>query len=106
MFNIDDVSGGLALSHVLVLRTRDYPGNPGAVTCMRWTPDGTALAMTWSLGGFSLWSTFGAMIMCSLCWDYGVHISDPVGQNPLNITSLVRYCNGFVITLLETGPSF
>ena len=76
------MSGGLALSHRLVLKTRDYPGNPGAVTCLKWTPDGTALAMTWSLGGFSLWSTFGSMIMCSLCWDYGVHVSDPVSESP------------------------
>ena len=52
------------------------------MTCLKWTPDGTALAMTWSLGGFSLWSTFGSMIMCSLCWDYGIHVSDPVSQNP------------------------
>ena len=26
------MSGGLALSHKLVLKTRDYPGNPGEVT--------------------------------------------------------------------------
>ena len=25
------MSGGLALSHKLVLKTRDYPGNPGEV---------------------------------------------------------------------------
>ena len=82
VFGIDEMSGGLALSHKLVLKTRDYPGNPGEVTCLKWTPDGTALALTWSLGGFSLWSTFGSMIMCSLCWDYGIHVSDPVSQNP------------------------
>ena len=46
-------------------------GCPGPVSCMKWTPDGTALAMAWERGGFSIWSTFGAMIMCSLCWDYG-----------------------------------
>ncbi len=75
--------------HHLILRTRDYPGNPGPVTCLRWTPDGTALAMTWALGGFSIWSTFGAMIMCSLCWDYGLGVSDPVVQNPLCLLSIV-----------------
>ena len=46
--------------------------------------------MTWSLGGFSIWSTFGAMVMCSLCWDYGPHVSDPVAQNPLCLLSIVR----------------
>ena len=28
------MSGGLALSHKLVLKTRDYPGNPGEVTIL------------------------------------------------------------------------
>ena len=32
VFGIDEMSGGLALSHKLVLKTRDYPGNPGEVT--------------------------------------------------------------------------
>lgn len=89
MYSIDEMTGGLALMHTLVLRTRDFPGFPGEVTCLRWTPDGTALAMTWSLGGFSIWSTFGAMVMCSLCWDYGPNVSDPVAQNPLCLLSIV-----------------
>ena len=50
-------------------------GCPGPVSCMKWTPDGTALVMAWERGGFSIWSTFGAMIMCSLCWDYGPLVS-------------------------------
>jgi hypothetical protein len=83
------MTGGLVISHRLKLPTRDYPGCPGPVSCMKWTPDGTALAMAWERGGFSVWSTFGAMIMCSLCWDYGPLVSDPVGQNPLCIKSLV-----------------
>ena len=70
--------------------TRDYPGSAGPVSCLKWTPDGTALAVAWSRGGFSVWSTFGAMIMCSLCWDYGPNVSDPVAQNPLSIKSMVR----------------
>ncbi len=89
VYSIDEMTGGLALMHTLVLRTRDFPGFPGEVTCLRWTPDGTALAMTWSLGGFSIWSTFGAMVMCSLCWDYGPNVSDPVAQNPLCLLSIV-----------------
>ncbi len=89
VYTMDELTGGLALIHRLVLRTRDFPGCPGEVTCMRWTSDGTALAMTWGLGGFSIWSTFGAMIMCSLCWDYGSAVSDPVTQNPLCLRSIV-----------------
>ena len=84
------MTGGLALIHRLILKTRDFPGCPGHVTNLRWTPDGTALAMTWAFGGFSIWSTFGSMVMCSLCWDYGPNVSDPVAQNPLCLSSIVR----------------
>ena len=38
VFGIDEMSGGLALSHKLVLKTRDYPGNPGEVTTRRLYP--------------------------------------------------------------------
>ena len=91
IYSVDELTGGLIISHRLVLPARDYPGCPGPVSCLRWTPDGTALALAWQRGGFSIWSTFGAMIMCSLCWDYGPTVSDPVGQNPLCIKSLVRF---------------
>ena len=63
--------------HIIILKKLSnqslwsHLGCPGPVSCMKWTPDGTALAMAWERGGFSIWSTFGAMIMCSLCWDYG-----------------------------------
>jgi hypothetical protein len=42
----------------------------GAVTCMRWTPDGTALAMAWKKGGFALWSVFGSLLACTVGGDY------------------------------------
>ena len=38
------------------------------------------LAMVWAGGGFSLWSTFGTMILCSLGWDHGSNITDPIKQ--------------------------
>lgn len=45
-------------------------GTVGAVTCMRWTPDGTALAMAWKKGGFALWSVFGSLLACTVGGDY------------------------------------
>lgn len=41
----------------------------GPVKCMKWTPDGTAVAVCWKNGGFSLWSVFGALLLCSLGGD-------------------------------------
>ena len=90
------------ISHRLRLSTRDYPCNPGPVSCLKWTPDGTALAMAWQRGGFSVWSTFGAMIMCSLCWDYGPLVSDPVGQNPLCIKSLDWSAEGYQMWIVNS----
>jgi len=53
-----------------------YPGE------RRWTPDSTCLALVWAGGGFSVWSTFGTMILCSLGWDHGPSITDPIKQVP------------------------
>ena len=37
----------------------------GSVSHIRWTPDGCALIMVWEHGGFSLWSVFGSLLLCS-----------------------------------------
>ena len=37
----------------------------GAVSEMKWTPDGRAVAMSWKLGGFALWSVFGTLLHCT-----------------------------------------
>ncbi|KAG8312726.1 WD40 repeat protein [Homalodisca vitripennis] len=88
VYCIDESSGGLELSHQLTLSSQVYPGEVGPVGCVRWTPDGCALAMAWSQGGFSVWSTFGALLVCSLGWDYGLHV-DLAKHNPLLVTDMV-----------------
>lgn len=89
VYTIDDLTGGLELSHTIELSAKDFPGSPGSVREMKWTPDGCAVILSWSKGGISLWSTFGAMLMCSLGWDYGLNV-DLALKNPLNITCMVR----------------
>ena len=84
------ISGGLELSHRLALPTRDYPGCPGQVTQLKWTPDSTCLVMVWAAGGFSIWSTFGTMIFCNLGWDHGPRILDAVRKSPYNIQVVVE----------------
>ncbi|CAG0893370.1 unnamed protein product [Cyprideis torosa] len=69
VYCIDDLTGGLTVSHVLHLSERAYSGPPSPVTELHWTPDGSAVAVTWANGGLGLWSVFGSLLMCSLSWD-------------------------------------
>lgn len=89
---VDETTGGLEVTHEMVLSPKDYPGCPGRVRCIRWTPDGRCVAMAWANGGLSLWSTFGALLLCSLGWDYGLH-SESASASLLNIQSMVSYCS-------------
>lgn len=42
----------------------------GPVTGLRWTPDSSALVLSWKNGGLSLWSVFGALLLCTLGSDF------------------------------------
>lgn len=88
MYYVDDSTGGLEVSHNCLLSSKDYPGCPGAVRNILWTPDGCALVASWGQGGMAMWSTFGALLMCSLGWDYGLNV-DIQKWNPLKIHSMV-----------------
>ncbi|KAK6182215.1 hypothetical protein SNE40_009946 [Patella caerulea] len=73
VYTIDEAVGALEVSHKLVISSKEFPdvsNVAGPVSCMKWTPDGTALALTWQNGGFSLWSVFGALLVCTLGGDY------------------------------------
>ncbi|XP_046662449.1 guanine nucleotide exchange factor subunit Rich isoform X3 [Homalodisca vitripennis] len=100
VYCIDESSGGLELSHQLTLSSQVYPGEVGPVGCVRWTPDGCALAMAWSQGGFSVWSTFGALLVCSLGWDYGLHV-DLAKHNPLLVTDMEWSSEGYQLWMVK-----
>ncbi|XP_059485791.1 guanine nucleotide exchange factor subunit Rich [Neocloeon triangulifer] len=97
VYCVDEVTGGLEISHQVVLSSKDFPGAPGAVTCMRWSPDGCALALAWEGGGISLWSTFGSLLMCSLAWDHGLNSS----MSRLRVTSLDWAAEGYHLWMVE-----
>lgn len=105
MYVIDDLTGGLEISHTIVLSAKDFPGSPGYVREMKWTPDGCAVMLAWSKGGISLWSTFGTMLMCSLGWDYGLHV-DLTMKNPLDIICMVNFeCKNCVVNTFSVHLS-
>ena len=72
---------------------------------MKWTPDGCAVMLSWSKGGISLWSTFGTMLMCSLGWDYGLHV-DLANKNPLDITCMDWSTEGYQLLMLRQQKTF
>lgn len=100
VYTIDDLTGGLELSHTIQLSAKDFPGSPGYVRELKWTPDGCAVALSWSRGGISLWSTFGTMLMCSLGWDYGLHV-DLTNNNPFDITCMDWSTEGYQLFMLR-----
>lgn len=100
VYHIDESTGGLAVSHHCVLSSKDYPGCPGAVTELKWTPDGCAMVATWKNGGIAMWSTFGALLMCSLGWDYGLHV-DLQRDNPLHVASMEWGTEGYQLWMIR-----
>lgn len=56
--------------------------------------------MSWNCGGISLWSTFGTMLMCSLSWDYGIHV-DLTKYNPLDVLSMDWFTEGYHLLMLR-----
>ncbi|XP_064476561.1 guanine nucleotide exchange factor subunit RIC1-like [Ornithodoros turicata] len=75
VFYLDDASGQFITSHRLALSAKDFPDAGsvgGAVALMQWTPDSTAVAVSWEKGGFALWSVFGSLLVCSLNWNASV----------------------------------
>ncbi|XP_075216315.1 guanine nucleotide exchange factor subunit Rich [Lycorma delicatula] len=100
VYEIDETSGGLEVSHQLVLSAQVYPGDVGPVTCLRWTPDGCAVAMAWANGGFSLWSTFGSLLVCSLSWDYGLHV-ELAKFNPLTVHAMEWSSEGYQLWMVK-----
>lgn len=89
----------------MLLSAKDFPGSPGYVREMKWTPDGCAVAVSWSKGGISLWSTFGTMLMCSLGWDYGLHV-DLTNNNPFDINCMDWSTEGYQLFMLRQQKIF
>uniref|UniRef100_A0A6A7GA69 Guanine nucleotide exchange factor subunit Rich-like n=2 Tax=Hirondellea gigas TaxID=1518452 RepID=A0A6A7GA69_9CRUS len=84
VYQVDEATGGLEVTHKLALSSRDYAGEPGPVGFLKWSPDGTVLAMCWTKGGFSLWSVFGSLLTSSLKWDY----SEDPRSHPVTISCM------------------
>lgn len=97
VYLVDEATGGLEVSHRMVLSDRDYGGSPGPVGFMKWTPDGTVLGMSWTGGGWSLWSVFGSLLTVSLRWDYS---EDPL-SHAITITNMEWGAEGYELWCVQ-----
>ncbi|KAF4025382.1 hypothetical protein G4228_017294 [Cervus hanglu yarkandensis] len=90
VYTIDNTTGAMQLSHKLELTAKQYPdiwNKTGAVKLVRWSPDNSVVVVTWEYGGLSLWSVFGAQLICTLGGDFAYR-SDGTKKDPLKINSM------------------
>ncbi|KAL4236739.1 WD40 repeat protein [Mactra antiquata] len=104
IYSINEVEGILEASHKLQVSCKNFPdmkSTVGAVTCMRWTPDGTALAMAWKKGGFALWSVFGSLLVCTVGGDYSF-TKDYLRLFPPSVKSMEWGLEGYHLWMIGT----
>ncbi|XP_036064996.1 guanine nucleotide exchange factor subunit RIC1 isoform X2 [Onychomys torridus] len=107
VYTIDNTTGAMLLSHKLELTAKQYPdiwNKTGAVKLIRWSPDNSAVIVTWEYGGLSLWSVFGAQLICTLGGDFAYR-SDGTKKDPLKINSMSWGAEGYHLWVISGfGP--
>uniref|UniRef100_A0A2K5S6B7 Guanine nucleotide exchange factor subunit RIC1 n=1 Tax=Cebus imitator TaxID=2715852 RepID=A0A2K5S6B7_CEBIM len=78
----------------------DIWNKTGAVKLMRWSPDNSVVIVTWEYGGLSLWSVFGAQLICTLGGDFAYR-SDGTKKEPLKINSMSWGAEGYHLWVIS-----
>ncbi|KAK5879022.1 hypothetical protein CesoFtcFv8_024372 [Champsocephalus esox] len=97
VYTIDTATGSMQLSHKLELTPKHYPdiyNKTGAVKLICWSPDYSVTMVTWECGGLSLWSVFGAHLICTLGEDFAYR-SDGTKKEPIKISSMSWGAEGY-----------
>ncbi|XP_064164307.1 guanine nucleotide exchange factor subunit RIC1 isoform X2 [Anguilla rostrata] len=108
VYMIDTTTGSMQLSHRLELTPKHYPdiwNKTGPVKLIEWSPDYSVVMVTWECGGLSLWSVFGAHLICTLGEDFAYR-SDGTKKEPIKISSMSWGAEGYhlwAITCSEGG---
>uniref|UniRef100_A0A8C5YAC0 Guanine nucleotide exchange factor subunit RIC1 n=1 Tax=Microcebus murinus TaxID=30608 RepID=A0A8C5YAC0_MICMU len=103
VYTIDSTTGAMLLSHKLELTAKQYPdiwNKTGAVKLIRWSPDNSVVIVTWEYGGLSLWSVFGAQLICTLGGDFAYR-SDGTKKDPLKINSMSWGAEGYHLWVIS-----
>uniref|UniRef100_A0A8C9SM15 Protein RIC1 homolog n=1 Tax=Scleropages formosus TaxID=113540 RepID=A0A8C9SM15_SCLFO len=84
LYTIDSETGSMQLSHALKLSPEYYPdiwNKTGEVQLLQWSPDCSVVVVSWKHGGLSLWSVFGAHLVCTLTEDFMSYTDPPNRDN-------------------------
>ncbi|XP_051732779.1 guanine nucleotide exchange factor subunit RIC1 isoform X3 [Ctenopharyngodon idella] len=104
VYMIDSSTGSMQLSHKLELTPKHYPdvwNKTGPVKMIRWSPDCSVAMVTWDCGGLSLWSVFGAHLICTLGEDFAYR-SDGTKKDPLKISSMSWGVEGYHLWVISS----
>ncbi|XP_053322022.1 guanine nucleotide exchange factor subunit RIC1 isoform X2 [Spea bombifrons] len=107
VYTIDNTTGAMQLSHKLELTPKQYPdiwNKTGAVKLIRWSPDCSVVMVTWEYGGLSLWSVFGAHLICTLGGDFAYR-ADGTKKETLKISSMSWGTEGYHLWAIATDSS-
>ncbi|XP_034458407.1 RAB6A-GEF complex partner protein 1 isoform X2 [Hippoglossus hippoglossus] len=102
VYMIDTATGSMQLSHKLELTPKHYPdiyNKTGPVKLICWSPDYSVVMVTWECGGLSLWSVFGAHLICTLGEDFAYR-SDGTKKDPIKICSMCWGAEGYHLWVL------
>uniref|UniRef100_A0A7N6BZ10 Protein RIC1 homolog n=1 Tax=Anabas testudineus TaxID=64144 RepID=A0A7N6BZ10_ANATE len=102
VYMIDTTTGSMQLSHKLELTPKHYPdmyNKTGPVQLICWSPDYSVAMVTWECGGLSLWSVFGAHLICTLGEDFAYR-SDGTKKEPIKISSMSWGAEGYHLWVL------
>ncbi|XP_027736840.1 RAB6A-GEF complex partner protein 1 isoform X3 [Empidonax traillii] len=103
VYTIDTTTGAMQFSHKLELTPKQYPdiwNKTGPVKLIRWSPDSCVVMVTWECGGLSLWSVFGAQLICTLGGDFAYQ-SDGAKKDPLKISSMTWGSEGYHLWVID-----
>ncbi|XP_038625417.1 guanine nucleotide exchange factor subunit RIC1 isoform X2 [Tachyglossus aculeatus] len=103
VYTIDNTTGVMQLSHKLELTPKQYPdiwNKTGAVKLIRWSPDNSVVMVTWEYGGLSLWSVFGAQLICTLGGDFAYR-SDGTKKESLKVSSMSWGAEGYHLWVIS-----
>uniref|UniRef100_A0A672YIB9 Protein RIC1 homolog n=1 Tax=Sphaeramia orbicularis TaxID=375764 RepID=A0A672YIB9_9TELE len=106
VYMIDTTTGSMQLSHKLELTPKHYPdiyNKTGPVKLICWSPDYSVAMVTWECGGLSLWSVFGAHLICTLGEDFAYR-SDGTKKDPIKISSMSWGAEGYHLWVLPNKP--